>query len=282
MEWDGISQIIKPGYVQSKLIGTSQSAALADPLWMNGVALGVPTDPALLLKVLNSMVRNRRTYARQRGWSLNLSDVALLMHSTVLEMLQQAQAAGGMAYWENYFGSAGQIIQTLDGYENRLQALRESKTLRLDGVDIPVLVEDNLGFYGSITIGGTPTEAYTGDIFFLVRRLNGMNVLENRFVDWNKVNYPFKNTDQFQQIQGGIARTGWVDEAKKCYYYFLEMHGRMVCMMMPMQGRISNITIVPNNSLDFVEQTAFWAPNTAAYGGARGGGGVPLLVGQRV
>lgn len=281
MEWDGLSALITPGYVQSHLIGTSQSAAMADPMWVNGVSLGVPTDPALLYKTLNGIVSNRLTYIRKRNWTVAVSDMCLLMHPIVLEQLHQAQAAGGDVYWNNYFGTPAQFVQSLGDYRTEYNRLKESRTLRLGGVDIPVITDDNLGFYGAIDVSGTQTEAYTGDIFFLVRRVNGMNVLEQRYVDWSQLDYPFKGSERMTEINGGTARTGWVEEANKCYYYYIEMFGRMVCLFMPIQARIANVTIIPNTAYDLPEQTAFWAPNTAAYNGARGGAGTQLLFGQR-
>lgn len=288
MEWDGISSIIAPGYVQEHLIGVSAEAKLADPMWVNGISLGVPTDAALLLKTLNAVVTNRLNYIRARGWTMNIaSDCALLMHPTVLEMLHQAQAAGGDVYWANYFDTPGQILQTLDGYRAEYNRLKESRTLRLGGVDIPVITDVNLGFYGSVTVGSTPTQAYTGDVFFLVKRLNGMNILEQRYIDWSKMDYPFKGSERMDEINGGTARTGWVEEANKCYYYYLEMFGRIVCLFMPVQARISNVTIIPNTAYDLPEQTAYWAPNYSGWGKDadgnynRGGGGERFFYGQR-
>lgn len=281
MEWDGLSTIIQPGYVQSRVVGPSASAAMADPIWMNGAGIGSPADPAALLKVINSMVSNRLDYAKSRGWEVSEADCALVMHPLHLEMLQEALAQGGLFYWTNLFGTPGQMTMTVGEYEARLERTKATKSLPLGGRNVRVITEVNLGFASTVTVSAVATAAHTADIFFLVKRLNGRNILENLFIDWSKMDYPFKNTEERAEIQGGIARTGFVTEASKCYYYFLEMAGRMVCTMMPMQGRISNVTMTYHNAFDKYEQTAFWAPSFAAYNGAMGGQGTQLLFGQR-
>lgn len=280
MEWDGIHTIITPGYVGARVVGPSASAAYADPLWFNGAALGAPANPATVLKLINTMVKNRRKFAASRNWTINPADEILLMHPDQLELLQESLAQGGLPYYNNLFGSAGQLTLTLGEYEARLTRFRESNMLQLSGRSIRVITDINIG-HESVIDDTTDGTGHTGDIFYLVKRVNGMTVLSNKFLDWNKLDYPFKGTDRMAEIQGGIARTGWVEEASKCYYYFLEMYGRMVCTFMPMQGRISNVTMARHDAADLVEQTAFWAPNYAGFNGEMGGTGVQRLFGQR-
>jgi hypothetical protein len=155
--------------------------------------------------------------------------------------------------------------------------MQNEKRLPLGGRMIKVITDSNLGYSTTINTSGTDLPAHTSDIFVLVRKLNNQIVLENLFVDWNAMDYPNFDTETMANIHGGLARTGYITEGNKCYYYYLEMGGRMVCRMMPLQGRLSNVTMAKHNLLETTEQTAFWAPDFYAFNGVRGHAGTPLL-----
>lgn len=285
MEWDGLSTIIQNGYIASRVKSNSPSAAYANPLIMNGATLGTPADPGVVLRALETMVADRLDYIDSRGWSVNISsdantsDVALVMHPYHLIRLQEALAAGGLAYFQSLYNFTGQI--SISEYDARLEKMRKSKTLPLGGYDIPVLLERNLGGASTVNVvgGGANLPAHTADMYFLVRRVNGDIVLSNKMIDWSKLSYPFKGEDDMMEIQGGIARSGFVEESKKCWYFFMHMMGRMVVKLMPVQARLTSVTIEKRNVIDLREQTAFWAQDFAGYNGATGGMGTPLLFG---
>ncbi len=289
MEWDGLSTIITTGYIGSRVkSGSTASAAMANPLVMNGATLGSPADPGVVLRALETMVADRIDYIETRGWSVNItsdastSDVVLLMHPYHLLRLQEALAAGGLTYFQALYNFTGEI--SISEFDARLTSMRNAKTLPLGGRDIPVLLERNLGGASTINIvgGGTNLPAHTADIFFLVRRVDGNIILSQKFIDWSQLDYPFKADDDMMEIQGGIARSGYVEESKKCWYFFMHMQGRMVVKLMPVQARLTSVTIQKRDVIDMRDQSAFWAEDFAAYNGAKGGENVVLLVGQRV
>jgi hypothetical protein len=283
MEWDGLSTIIQTGYIPARLRGSSGNGSYANPLVVSGAALGTPADPGVVLKTLDEMVKDRLLFAAQRGWTVNNEDIALLMHPFHLEMLQEALAAGGLLYYTSTYGFTGQM--TVGEYETRLRAMQDNKTLPLGNRDIKVITEINLGSPSTVDVvgGGTNLPAHTSDIFFLCKKVNGIEVLANKFVNWRELDYPdaIKNDETMTTIQGGLARTGYVTESNKCYYYYLEVGGRMVVKMMPMQARLTNVTIQKRFATTMRDQNQWWAPYYAAFNGVEGFQGSQLLFGQR-
>lgn len=267
MEWDGLSTILQPGYVASKVVGQG-APVWADPVWMNGATLLTAGD---VLKTLDQLVGKIFRRIQQRNWNVAPDDVAVYMNDLHFSYITEALAAGGLNYYTSAYGFTGQM--TVGDYEARLQRMQSDKRLPLGGRMVKVITDSNLGY--STVVGSTP--AHTSDIFVLVRRLNGQNILENLFIDWNGMSYPKFDEESMTTIQGGLARTGYITEGNKCYYYYLEMGGRMVCRMMPLQGRLANVTITKHSIIETTEQTAFWAPDFYAFNGVQGQHGTPLL-----
>ncbi len=279
MEWDGLDMINRPGYAQARIVGSGH-AQWADPVWVN--AAGV-SSLGQILQTIRLIVRTIRKRARQRNWQIALGDMVLYMDGAMWDNLLEAQAAGAMFNFTNVYGFDGRV--DLDTFERRIEATRAAQAINVDGVLIPVLVNDNLGAGVDMTVddgeGGEITvPAVIGDIHLLTRRAGGMTFWFQEYLDWNMLDYPAAawSEDRFT-MQGGIVRAGYVSEASKCYYYFMEMVGRMVCTMLPMQARIANV-VVPLLGQMEMEQAAFYARNYYAFGGngTRGGEGTDLLV----
>lgn len=281
MEWNGLDQINRPGYVQARIVGPGV-ATWADPIWVNGAG---SSNLGEILQTIRVVVRLLRKRARQRMWNIAFGDMVLYMEAAMWENLLEAQAAGAMFNYTNVYGFNGEI--DIDQFERRLEATRAAQAINVDGQMIPVLLGDGLGAGVDLTIddgmGGEVTiPAVSGDIHILTRRAGGQTFWWQEYLDWNNLDYPSAMWDETRTIlQNGIARSGAVTEANKCYYWYFEMVGRMLCTMLPMQGRIANLVVPLLNEME-MEQRQFWARNYYAYGGAgaRGGEGTDILVGS--
>lgn len=288
MEWDGVDQILRPGYVAAHMVGGG-AANWADPLWINGAGIN---NLWRILQTIRVMVRTLRKRARDRRWSIRPDDMVIRMGSTMWDNLREAVAAGAMYNFSAAYGFDGRI-SFLD-YRSQYLATSPNGTsiaaLEVDGQPIPVLLDGNIE--GSITMtvddgeGGTvEVPAVTGDIMILTRRANGETFWWQEWFDWSQFGGPnrvdfWKDEDRFM-LQNGMVRAGVVTEATKCAYYFGEMQGRLVCTMLPMQGRLSSVVVPVLHEME-LEQAAYWTRNFYGYGGngAAGGMGTALLVPQ--
>ena len=274
MEWDGLDQIIRTGYVASRIYG-SGTPGWADPIVVNGATM---TTAGTVLQSIRALIRRILNRIRARNWSLSQGDLVVVMPQTMWDNLAEFIAAGGMHnYTGATFGFAGEM--NVADFERRLSATKTGGlgfgTLNVDGMDIPVMTDTNMGANSQFNPGGGAVDAITGDIFILTRRAGGMTFLEQQYVDWNTLDYPAINEDKFA-LQNGIVRAGWVTEANKCYYYYGEMAGRMVCTMLPLQARINNVSIPTLDSLE-MEGGAFYTKDFYAFNGSQGGEGSVLL-----
>lgn len=274
MEWDGLDQIIRPGYVASHVYG-SGVPTWADPIWVNGATI---PDAATLLKTIRVIVRRLRKRVADRNWQLGPADMVVFMSRTMWDNIAETIAAGALYEYTNQFGFNGQ--QTFKEYRDEYRATKQGGmgfgTIDVDGTPIAVLTDGNMGANTDLTIAGpTTVPAIRGDVYILTRSINGMNLLEQQYVDWNTLDYPAINEEKFA-LMGGTVRAGWITESNKCYYYYSEMAGRMVCMMQPLQARISNV-VIPTLDESENEAGAFYSQDFYAYNGERGGQGVVLL-----
>lgn len=257
MEWDGLDKIVRPGYIQSRVQGNGV-AHWANPLYVNGAGLTIPQ----LLQTIRVMVRRIRRRISDRNWSLNLNDMIIYMPQTMWDNLAEYIAAGGMFAYTNQFGFDGKM--NFSDYRAEYNAVRSGGmgfgTITVDGFPVPVMVDGMTGVNTTITTAGpVETPAIAGDVYILTRRINGMAVWEQQYINWSQLDYPNWSEDRFT-LQNGLVRAGWVTESNKCYYYFAEMGGRMVCYMMPIQGRITNVTIPTLDNLEN-ESGMFWNPD---------------------
>lgn len=273
MEWDGLDQIIRTGYVASRVYG-SGTPHWADPIVVNGTTL---TTAGQILTTIRVLIRRIVNRIQARNWSLNSGDLIVFMSKTMWDNLAEFVAAGGMHQYTNAYGFSGEM--NIADFERRLSATKSGGlgfgTISVDGMEIPVMTDPNMGANSQFNPGGGAVDAVTGDIFILTRRAGGMTFLEQQYVDWNQLDYPAINENKFA-LQNGIVRAGWITEANKCYYYYGEMMGRMVCTMLPLQARINGVSVPTLDSLE-VEAGAFYAKDFYAFNGSQGGEGVKLL-----
>lgn len=275
MEWDGIDMINRPGYVQSRMIGSGH-ATWADPIWVNGAGV---SDLWKILQTIRVVVRLLRKRVRDRNWTVLDGDQVVYMDSTMWDNLREAIASGAMYRFSQLYGFEGRI--SYQDFRSEYQATGQG-ILDIDGSPIPVLIDGNLGAGVDLTVddgqGGTTTvPAVVGDIQILTRRVNGMTLWYQEYLDWNDWEYPAAqwSEDRFT-MQGGVVRAGYNTDGSKCFYYFGEMVGRLVCTMLPLQARIANVVVPLLDSME-LEQAAFWTRNFYAYNGQGGGEGTDLL-----
>lgn len=274
MEWDGLDQIIRPGYVASRLVG-SGTPTWADPIVVNGATLTV----AQVIEAIRVISRRIIRRAQARNWQIANGDMVVFMPQAMWDVLAEHVAAGAMDNFVNKsatYGFNGQI--SASEYRSAYEQTRAggpfgTGSLRIDGRDIAVMTDVNYGATRDIV--GAGGQGVLGDIFILVRRAGGMTLLEQQYVNWNKLNYPALSETTIN-LQNGVVRAGWVTESNKCFYYYAEMAGRVVCTMLPLQARINNV-FVPMANYDTIEAGAFYAQDYYAFGGRRGGNGVDLL-----
>lgn len=275
MEWDGLLKILTPGYVQNRRIGPGVPH-WADPLLVNGVALANASD---ILQTIRRVVRRLRNRIRARQWSLNFGDMAVVMNTTMWDNLAEAIAAGALYSYTNTYGFDGQI--SYKDFVDMIQATKQGGlgfgTIEIDGAPIPVLVDDGMGRNVTMDMGGTPTAGVLSDIMVLTRRVNGITLLEQQYVDWSKLDYPTNGMEDIVSMPQGHVRTGWITESNKCFYYYMEMAGRIVTYMQPFQAVIQNVSLATLDT-DENESGAFYSPDFYAFGqGNRGGVGNTLL-----
>lgn len=272
MEWDGLDQIIRTGYVASRT--TSGLATWADPIVVNAAPF---TTVAQALSTIRILVRQLRRRAAGRNWKINPADMAICMPAIMWDNLAEYIASGAMYSYNNTFGFNGQ--QTFQDFRQEYRNVRTGGlgygTIDIDGTPVPVLPDVNLGESSTFEVAGTTVPSVTGDIYILTRRAGGNVLLEQQYVNWDKLGGPTFDEDTFT-VANGIARAGWINENNKCYYYYAEMAGRLSTYMQPMQARMNNVT-VPVLGGDVNEATSFISSDFYAFGNLKGGQGNVLL-----
>lgn len=270
MEWDGLDQILRPGYVQSRLIG-SGNPTWANPDVTNGATI---TTAAAALAAVRGHVRRILNRANARQWEIGLKDMAVVMPAAMWDNLAEHVASGAMWRFTNTYNFTGDM--TPRDFQDMYQRTRTGGvgfgTLSIDGRDVPVIVDHSLGY--QTTLSNAP--AITSDIYILTRRANGLNLLEQQYVDWRNLDYPTNGLENIVDLAQGHVRAGWVVEANKCFYYYAEMAGRLMSYMQPMQAVIRNVTI-PTLVEGEVQGANFYSPDFYAFGGQMGGTGTPRL-----
>ncbi len=232
MQLDGLDNLITTGYIALHTVGGGVPV-YSDPLEVDGSGL---TTIEEVLAVLKAIVRKIRTRARQRGWVIRPDDMAIVISSAMWPYILDAIACGANT------GCGGQPT----GYVIRDVASERSRAasggfgfgiLEVDGQGVGVIPDDNFG--DNVVIDGQ--NVVVGDIFVLTRRVSGIPILEQQYLDFGMLDLP--QTGDWWTEQGGIVRTGWVEENSKCWYQFSEMTGRLVTRMQIMQGRLNSVAI---------------------------------------
>ena len=277
MEFDGIDTILQPGYITSKVVGPG-TPYFAQPLVMN--AAGV-TSAQTILTYIRSLVRKMRTRLQQRSWNVAYGDMVIVIPAGLWVYIAEAMAAGAGAPFANY-GFAGQM--TYRDFNAELQRIMASGagqfngTIDVDGDPVPVIAEPNMGVNRTITVGGQPKDAILGDIYILTKRVNGITLWEQKYVDYNKLTVPDNGTQQTfkRPLFNGLIRGGWKINNNACYQYYLKAAGRLECSFLPLQARINNVALVTLTANEN-ENGQFWNQDFFPYGGAKGGTGSALL-----
>lgn len=277
MEWDGLDQIVRTGYVASRVYN-GNPPTWADPIIFNGVTM---TTPGKILESVRILVRSLRKRARSRGWGMGPTDMVVYMSSTMWDNLSEHVAAMALYNYTNAYGFTGQITsrEFREEYRETRTGGLGYGTLDIDGMPIAVLTDDNMGAIASINPDGNgASDHVVSDIFVLTRRAGGNTFWQQEYIDWNQLEYPSYDETRFA-LQGGLVRAGWVTEANKCFFYYGEMAGRLVCRMLPMQGRITSAAVKILSQYE-QESSAPYSPDYYAFGTQQGGMGNVLLTGQ--
>lgn len=269
--YQGIDQIIRPGWVASRVIGPNPST-WSDPLYVNGSSL---STPEAILQTIKGMVRHIKLRAQQRGGRLTSNDMAIVMSLPHWTYLADAISLGLLMA---VAPSNLTVNITPEGFFRERERITSGYYgfgfIPVDGEAIPVIVEDLLGT--NVTLAGD-TPGVIGDIYVLTRTFRGMNILEHQYRNWNAYQgYPTNGTERI--VQNGMIRQGWVTEANKCFYYYTEMSGRLVSSFQPLQGRITDVTVetlMANEN----ESGSFASRDWYAHWPAQNGNGVALISG---
>lgn len=274
MEWDGLDTILRPGYVTSRKVGPG-NPVWADPWIVNGVTLNTRAKVMAEIRRSARRILNR---IRAKNWTVAPGDMIIKMPGVMWDALAEEVAAGSMYAFTNTYGFNGEV--SLRDYEARYNSVRSGGigfgAIPIDGVPIPVMADTNDGINTIIDPSGTPKGGVMGDIQILTRRVNGINILEQQYVDWRMLDYPTNGLENIVNLQQGHVRAGWITESNKCYYYYAEMAGRVVSTFQPAQAVIRNVTVETLGTNE-IEANSFYSNDFYGYGGAQGGRGTPIL-----
>jgi hypothetical protein len=141
----------------------------------------------------------------------------------------------------------------------------------IDGVNVPVIPEDRMGF--NSTLDGEP--AITSDILILTKRFRGLDILELQWLNWAALQRtpfnPARNDFPPEFFQNGMikAQPRRLDGNDNCWYYGAEMYARIVTYMQPLQAVINDVTL-PVDLEDENESGSFTSPNFYAFNGEEG------------
>jgi hypothetical protein len=232
LQMDGIENLITSGYIALHTVGGG-TPVFSDPLEVDATGL---TTIEEIVQVLKAIVRKIFDRARQRGWQIGSNDIAIVIPSAMWPYILDAIACGANT---NCTGQpTGYVIN--DVRQERARAASGGfgwGTLEVDGREIGVLPDDNLG--DNAVVSGQ--NVVVGDIYVLTRRISGIPILQQQYLNFNMLDLP--PNAEWTTEQGGIVRLGWINENHKCWYMFAEMQGRLVTKMQPMQGRLNNVSI---------------------------------------
>lgn len=275
MEWDGILQILQPGYVQARVIG-SGVPTWADPLIVNGAPISTAAQLATAIRVTIRRLRNRY---RQRNWAIAPGDMVVYLSSTMWDNIIETIASGAFYSYTNAHGFDGNM--SFRDYRAEIADIRAGGigfgVMDIDGDPVPVLPDPNMGMNVTIDPSGTPKAGIAGDVAILTRRAGGMTLLEQMYLDWDQLDYPTGAVDEDTfTLQNGLVRAGWITEAAKCFYYYAEMMGGLMSYWQPGQAVIRNV-VIPTLDTDENESTSFASPDYYPYNGQPGGTGLTLL-----
>lgn len=275
--YHGLDNIIEPGWVASRAIGGSP-VGFSDPIVMSAVGV---SDPAAIVRMIRGMVRRARTRAFQRGYRLTTNDYAIVLSSAHWNALADHIAAVGTTV----ITGGVTLATTVEAFQRERNRLMQGGlgfgNIDVDGQPVPVIIEDLLATNVTVTTDDGPASAVTGDIYLLTRYFGGQTILEHQFLDWSRLPLPQGlQTNEFIR-QNGMVRAGWVVEANSCFYYYVDMWGRIISRYQPLQGKIKDVTLVTLLENEN-ESMSFASPDYIAFGpGNQGGAGNAYLIGRK-
>jgi len=260
MEFDGLLEVLTPGYVGSRVIAGSSGTVTgwAKPVTLDG-SLAAYSTVSAKVQALRNAIRFIRDRAGKRGSAINNGDMALVMPLSAWHAIAEHLATESMVSIPN----ANIYVRPTEA-EDRLSQIMSGGfgqgSFVVDGQAVPVIIEDGLGL-----MNNTKT-TITTPILLLTRRINGMPILEQQYIDWSKANsHPinqYMNANTLTIGLGGIARVGWEQENSECFYYWGKMGGRLVSRYQPYQFVFSNCTF--NLTTPFENEATIYTNNFAS------------------
>jgi len=261
MEWDGLSAIVTTGYVEAHTVGRG-IPHWANALIVDGSAIVTAVD---LLSEMHQMVRHLRRRAQMKNWSIATGDMVFYMSAMMWDNLSHHIASGALEQHLDTYNFAGGI--TIDVYLERLAAIRGggfgTGVIPIDGLPVWVITDANMGVNSTIEISAVVTPAVTSDVFLLTRQAGNFQLWSHDFLDYSDLGGPQFPNEEFS-VQNGFGKSGVITEANKCYFYYLEMMGRLSCNMLPLQGRITSASL-PTLSQYGNEAPGFYTPDFYPY-----------------
>lgn len=257
MQWGGLMEILTAGYVAAHFVG-SGDVRWADPLIVNGAGIANCQD---LIETLKAMVNTTLQRAQDRNMTIATEDMVIVMPRPFWRYMLDCIACGGAMGC----GVEPLAMNYADWRQERARAASGGMgfgVLDVDGRLVPVIPHNNMG----VVNPGPPATA-TSDILILTRRVGGMTILEQQYLNYDMLNGWREAVTNSWTEQGGIMRVGWVHERQSCFSYFSEMCGRIVSRWQPFQARLTGVTVDLTLAVPEMEAPSFWNENAYVWDG---------------
>lgn len=235
-QWDGIRQMLVPGYIDSHVVGGG-APVWANPLTYDGTSITTCEQLAEALKALVRMIRMR---IMQRNWRVGPADMAIVMPAAFWNYIMDCIACGAMTGC----GTQPTGYNIGDWRAERARLMSGGLgfgVMEIDGQPIPVLPINGISQDG---VDGAGNYVTTGDIMVLTRSVNGMNILEQQYLDYTGAVNGWQEAAYNSWVSnGGIFKHTWISENDRCFQYTTEVMGRNVIRMAPLQAVLSSVTV---------------------------------------
>jgi hypothetical protein len=234
-QWDGLYEQLTPGYIASHIVGGG-APHWANPLVVDGTSI---TTCDQLAEAVKAVIRFLRRRIRQHNYRVGFTDMAVVMPSAFWNYILDCLACGA---------DTGCGTQPTGYTKADWRAERERLAtggvgygvIEVDGIFIPVIPLEGIAVAG---VDGDGNQIITGDVMVLTRRMNGMNILAQQYLNWNDIDGFLEAAYNSQIEQGGVFKTNWISENDLCFQYNLEVRGRNIIRHMPLQARIASVSI---------------------------------------
>lgn len=232
---DGLLEVISNGYVSGKKVSGSETGCdFTNPIVRDGSM--IPSIEAFLID-LRMQIRRLKKRGELIGMPINFTngDTVILMPGAMWDALLDhiAWGANFPAPAANYVGA-----HTIEMVEDRRARYRTGGlgygTLPVDGMNIPVIVVDELGINSG--------NKMVSDVLVLTRRAGGQEILTRQFLDWSQLRTP-EAQDNVEISANGFFRNGWLKYNETCFRWFIESQSRLVTRMNALQVRYTSVQI---------------------------------------